>query len=92
MGVYSWLHRRTWKAAVVNEIHRKHGINIRVIGDEVIGPGRLDDLLNAQYELTAGPPELGAKNVVAVLAESFGIDVATLKTRMELEQKIYGRP
>jgi hypothetical protein len=78
MGIYSWLHRRSWKSAVVLEIHKKHGLNIRAIGD-LIGPGALEDVLDAQYELTAGPPEAGALNVERLLSEKYGINFAALK-------------
>ena len=85
MGLFGALHRRTWKGAVVNEFHKLHGLNLRVIGEQ-IGPGTLDDLLNLQYEYAANDPKLGAENVTRVLDESFGINVVALA----MEVRIFG--
>jgi hypothetical protein len=83
MGLFTAIHRRTWKSAVVNEFHKQHGLNLRVIGEE-IGPGTLDDLLNVQYEYASNDPKLGAENVARVLEESFGINVAALAMRARI--------
>jgi hypothetical protein len=85
MGLFASLHRKTWKSAVVNEFHKLHGLNLRVIGEQ-IGPGTLDDLLNLQYEYAANDPKLGAENVTRVLEESFNIPVSNLA----MEARIFG--
>ena len=73
MGLFSALHRRTWKSAVVTEFHKLHGINLRAIGDQ-IGPGTLDDLLNVQYEFARNDPKLGAESVTRVLEQQNSAD------------------
>jgi hypothetical protein len=83
LGLFSAIHRRTWKSAVVTEFHKLHGINLRAIGDQ-IGPGTLDDLLNVQYEYAGNNPKLGAENVTRVLDESFGVNVAALAMRARI--------
>lgn len=69
----------------MNEFHKLHGLNLRVIGEK-IGPGTLDDLLNVQYEYASHSPSLGAENVTRVLDESFGINIHALA----MEARIFG--
>jgi len=83
VGIFTAIHRRTWKSAVVNEFHKLHDLNLRVIGEQ-IGPGTLDDLLNFQYEYAPNDPKLGAENVTRVLDESFGINVVALATEARI--------
>lgn len=83
MGLFAAIHRRTWKSAVVNEFHKLHGLNLRVIGEH-IGPGTLDDLLNVQYMYAPNNPKLGAENVTRVLDESFGINIAALAMKARI--------
>ena len=82
MGLFAALHRRTWKSAVVNEFHKLHGLNLRVIGEQ-IGPGMLDDLLNLQYEYASNDPSK-TESVTRVLDESFGINVAALAMKARI--------
>jgi len=77
MGLFRWLNRRTWKNAVVDELHRKYGINIRAVGDLMTPPGSVEEILNMQYELTTGPFGDGAKNVDSILYDR-GVDLPKL--------------
>jgi hypothetical protein len=78
--VFRAIKRRLWKGAVIIEFHKIHGLNLEAFGDTV-GPGTLDDILNAQYEEAPFNPTLGAKNVTEVLEQSFKVDVTGIAWR-----------
>lgn len=76
--MFKRIHRWLFKSSVVTEFFKLHGLNLRVIGD-IIGPGTLDDLLNAQYVDCQGNQFLAAYAVTEVLETSFHIDIRKLK-------------
>ncbi len=80
MGVLKSLHRRKWKAAVNGEFRKRHGVDLRTVGD-VIGPTTLQYLLNDEYELAPQNPVVGAQNVVQMLDHAYRVNVASLAAR-----------
>jgi hypothetical protein len=89
MGLFNWALRGIWKKAVVIEVQKKHGMNLRAVGD-IIGAGRLEEILNAQFELTKGTPAAGALNVEKFLFEVHRIDLQALGTIAGREKKRNG--
>jgi hypothetical protein len=80
MGVFRSLHRRKWKAAVNGEFRKRHGVDLRTVG-EMIGPTAMQYLLDDEYELAPQNPVLGARNVAQMLDHVYRVDVAALAMR-----------
>jgi hypothetical protein len=80
MGVFKSLHRRKWKAAVNGEFRKRHGVDLRTVG-EVIGPTTMQFLLNDEYELAPKNPVVGARNVAQMLDHVYRVDIASLAMR-----------
>jgi hypothetical protein len=80
MGVFKSLHRRKWKAAVNGEFRKRHGVDLRTVG-EMIGPTAMQYLLDDEYELAPQNPVLGARNVAQMLDHVYRVDVAALAMR-----------
>ena len=78
--MFKSLHRRKWKAAVNREFRRRHGVDLRTVG-EMTGSKTLRHLLNDEYELVPQNPVVGAWNVAQMLAHVYRVDIASLAMR-----------
>lgn len=81
--MFAKMKRALFKSAVVGEFHKRYGLNLRALGDQ-IGPGTLDDLLNLQYIEAQGNVALATTYVSEVLRDSFHIDVEDIVRRARL--------
>ncbi len=80
MRLFKALHRRRWKQVVNGEFRRRHGVDLRTVG-ELLGPTTLHGLLNDEYELAPQNPTVGAQNLTHMLAHVFRVDIASLEAR-----------
>jgi hypothetical protein len=80
VGVLKALRRRKWRLAVNGEFRRRHGVDLRTIG-EMIGSTTLRHLLNDEYELAPHSPVVGARNVAQMLGHVYRVDIGVLATR-----------
>jgi hypothetical protein len=80
VGVFKSLRRRKWKLALNGEFRRRHGVDLRTVG-EMIGSATLRHLLNDEYELAPHNPVLGVQNVAQMLAHVYRVDIASLAMR-----------
>ena len=85
MGLFDRLLRRMWKRAVAIEVQKKHGMNLRTVG-EIIGAARLDEILNEQFEVTKGKPAAGVLNVEKALFKLHGIDLQAMAMKARFEK------
>jgi hypothetical protein len=72
--------RRKWRIAVNREFRRRHGVDLRTVG-EIISSTTLRHLLNDEYELAPQNPLVGARNVAQMLAHVYRVDIGALATR-----------
>ncbi len=80
VGVLKSLRRRRWRTAVNREFRRRHGVDLRTVG-EMISQTTLRHLLNDEYELAPQSPVVGARNVAQMLAHVYRVDIGALATR-----------
>jgi hypothetical protein len=80
VSVFALLHRRKWRNAVNREFRKRHGVDLRTVG-EAIGPTTLQHLLNDEYVLAADSAAVGAWNVTQMLARVYRVDIASLGVR-----------
>src|SRR5712671_418327 len=74
------LRRRKWRIAVNGEFRRRHGVDLRTVG-EMIGSTTLRHLLNDEYELAPQNTAVGVQNVAQMLAHVYRVDIASLAMR-----------
>ena len=80
MGAFKSFRRRKWKAAVNGEFRKRHGVDLRTVG-ELVGRTTLHDLLNDEYELVPQNPVVAAENFAQMLDRVYRLDVTSLAPR-----------